>query len=1211
MDWRRRIPSKGLVLGRQAKSFGANVRVRGRAEARHRSGPVTGLLSFIVPVYNVEEYLDECLLSLRFQDYRNVEIICVDDGSPDDSVSIVRRHRLKDPRVRLVRRPNGGLSAARNTGIAAARGEYLAFVDSDDTVPPDGYLDAVRSLDASGSDFAVLPYQRLKRKVISPAAPWIRAIHAVERVGVNVDEAPDALANAIMCSKVYRTDFWHRLGLSFVEGIIYEDQQVSAEAYARAHAFDVLTTPVYNWRMRLDRSSISQAKHEVDNLRAQFAAANESLEVLRRHASADVVSERIVQLLSNDMPQFTQLLVDASDDFWELLREELPLLVDALDREEYLARVPPQQKVLQHLILADRRHHAEEFIRRGGLQIRDARLGEEEVGLVAYLPLWGDADADVPAECFRVAERQTRLRTSVRGVELSGPGALRLRTWAYIENVDLAERSPQVRAVAVPHTKPGEQPRGQSEVPLTAEPTRDVSIDEYAATGSAHADYRNGGAVVDVDLAQLGPGSWRIRMEAEVDGQTRADLLANAWQVGTGSLRHPALGADGRPVMVATDRRGPLQIHVYDDGVVVRSVRLDGPDLRFDGAGPAPDELTLRPERGAPVATATPRSTGDGWTAALRAPEPDAGQGDVAPPWWRVTARRGGVDEPVRWAPDHVTDEVSATEARVATGLTDDGRLTVSVHPAVAVVRSATMHDDRLVLVVETAGFDPVSCDVVFASRPATVTGAVVDRRATGDDRVEIVLPFRETRWGKADQVIRSATYTITFVEHGSGRRIQPRVTPPLLWQLPVDEIAGPVRCRVQVRPGTQLPEVMVGPPLPVEERGMRNQVRLQALANHGAADEPAVFFRSLYGEVANDSAAAVHHELRRRGSDLTLYWAVADYSVEVPEGGVPLLEGTREWHERLGAARYLMVNVHQPSWYRKPAGQVMIQTFHGYPYKGMGQEWWVRSGLPTARITSFLDRAEDWDHLVSPAGYATPHLLSAFFRPERVTDVNVLELGYPRNDVLFGDAGAKVRAQTRHALGIADHQKAVLYAPTFRDYFSADGMTARAVQFFDAAEVAEALGPDYVILVRGHAFNARARESRVAGDRIIDVTYHPDVTDLIVASDAGVLDYSSLRFDYALTRKPMVFLVPDEDEYHRNRPAILPYPPTAPGPRVATNAEVVRWLADLDGLRRRYSDDVERFIADYCELDDGHAAARLVDRVFVTPGASDVEAGE
>ena len=163
-----------------------------------------------------------------------------------------------------------------------------------------------------------------------------------------------------------------------------------------------------------------------------------------------------------------------------------------------------------------------------------------------------------------------------------------------------------------------------------------------------------------------------------------------------------------------------------------------------------------------------------------------------------------------------------------------------------------------------------------------------------------------------------------------------------------------------------------------------------------------------------------------------------------------------------------------------------------------------------------------------------------------------MLEVGYPRNDVLLKAEGEEIRARTRAALGIGRHQKAVLYAPTFRDYLSNDGMTAKGVRFFDPKAAAEALGPSYVVLVRGHAFNARAGLRRVEGDRVVDVTYYPDVTDLCLASDAAILDYSSLRFDYALLRRPMVFLVPDEEEYHANRPAIMPFRPTAPGPRVS-----------------------------------------------------------
>ena len=94
---------------------------------------------------------------------------------------------------------------------------------------------------------------------------------------------------------------------------------------------------------------------------------------------------------------------------------------------------------------------------------------------------------------------------------------------------------------------------------------------------------------------------------------------------------------------------------------------------------------------------------------------------------------------------------------------------------------------------------------------------------------------------------------------------------------------------------------------------------------------------------------------------------------------------------------------------------------------------------------------------------------------------------------------------------------------------------------------------------MRGHAFNARIRADRRAlGDRVLDVTDHPDVNELILASDAAVLDYSSLRFDYVLSGRPMVFLVPDLEEYDRARGGVVPFAPTAPGPHTASTRETV-----------------------------------------------------
>lgn len=95
------------------------------------------LISVIVPVYKVEKYLDRCLGSICGQTYNHLEIICVDDGSPDRSIDILRAYADRDKRIRIIRRENGGLSAARNSGLEVAEGEWIAFVDSDDWIEKD------------------------------------------------------------------------------------------------------------------------------------------------------------------------------------------------------------------------------------------------------------------------------------------------------------------------------------------------------------------------------------------------------------------------------------------------------------------------------------------------------------------------------------------------------------------------------------------------------------------------------------------------------------------------------------------------------------------------------------------------------------------------------------------------------------------------------------------------------------------------------------------------------------------------------------------------------------------------------------------------------------------------------------------------------------------------------------------------------------------
>ena len=98
-----------------------------------------GLISVIVPVYNVEQYLDRCVCSILNQTYQNLEIILVDDGATDSSGRMCDEYAKRDERIKVVHKQNGGLSDARNAGLAAATGEYIGYVDSDDWIEPDMY----------------------------------------------------------------------------------------------------------------------------------------------------------------------------------------------------------------------------------------------------------------------------------------------------------------------------------------------------------------------------------------------------------------------------------------------------------------------------------------------------------------------------------------------------------------------------------------------------------------------------------------------------------------------------------------------------------------------------------------------------------------------------------------------------------------------------------------------------------------------------------------------------------------------------------------------------------------------------------------------------------------------------------------------------------------------------------------------------------------
>lgn len=212
------------------------------------------MISIIVPVYNVEKYIGKCLESLMKQTYTNIEIICVDDKSMDNSAQICERLRSEDPRIRLIRKEvNTGLASVRNLGLKAASGKYVAFVDSDDWVTPD-YLETLYKLVTEyQADIAQGSYVRTTIEVDEKRIKYgvagtdsMTGREALRRMFSTSMVHPD-IEYTIVPNKLYRKSFLE--GIFFPEGKIFEDQYFSAMCYAKCGKMALIDKKIYFYRV--------------------------------------------------------------------------------------------------------------------------------------------------------------------------------------------------------------------------------------------------------------------------------------------------------------------------------------------------------------------------------------------------------------------------------------------------------------------------------------------------------------------------------------------------------------------------------------------------------------------------------------------------------------------------------------------------------------------------------------------------------------------------------------------------------------------------------------------------------------------------------------------------------------------------------------------------------------------------------------------------
>jgi CDP-glycerol glycerophosphotransferase len=240
----------------------------------------------------------------------------------------------------------------------------------------------------------------------------------------------------------------------------------------------------------------------------------------------------------------------------------------------------------------------------------------------------------------------------------------------------------------------------------------------------------------------------------------------------------------------------------------------------------------------------------------------------------------------------------------------------------------------------------------------------------------------------------------------------------------------------------------------------------------------------------------------------------------------------------------------------------------------------------------NFYDNAQTWDYLISQNHFSTD-----IFRRAFAFGKEMLEIGYPRNDVLFTKNNEKDIMELKRCLGIPLDKRVILYAPTWRDneFYGKGKYKFNPPLDFNALR--DSLGEDTVMIVKYHYLVMDQIDWSPYQGFIYSCDLSYDISDLYLVSDMMITDYSSVTFDYSLLKRPMLFFCYDLEEYKDTlRGFYFDFLAEAPGPVTLTTEELIASIKNYDGAL--YKEKQEAFYRKYNHADDGHASEKVVELI-------------
>lgn len=1175
-------------------------------------------LSVIVTCYNIEHYLKDCLDSLNKTIFpkENLEILLVDDGSTDGTPKIVDEYSNKYPYIKALHKTNGGVSLARNYGMDHASGKYIAFVDGDDIVPPNAYTDLMYTAEVHDSQVVVGFVKRFDNLRCHGSYLHKFAVKDT-KINTTLDKTHSLLYDTTTWNKVYLRSFLVKNNIRFIPHILYEDLPFTLDVHLHSKRTSLIKDVVYYWRWR--PQSITQSRSALSNFKSRINSLKICRQMLVKAGYKDSDSLMVdfrKKVMGLDIHIFLENIGDSQEDYIYKAQEMIYKFMRDwhLWTSPYMKKLPIKDQIMYYAVKTANFELLKKFT-----YVKNKDIGYLKPTKFSHHYKFEISEDDssvnshinYSAGTLPTTQRFTGLTVDEDKHTISGKGMFRIR------NVRLFKKpfSDQNRNEDISAKLVNVDNHKVYPIHFLRKRTASYKRVLHPATMWTNSRYKFKFNYQKA-IKALGSGNWLIEVHDVLDNKFWVNDYICAPSKASKALFNPISGhqfkftddfnTNWQLVFKARSKQAMKQNNEIN--------RISNPQIK-DGALYFDAQLNNDYITPTIVFDAYHRLSGQ----VINDNDQVYIKFDLSKWLLKYAQKRYQLllihnktnkEVPYLFNTDHNFDLKSVNDQKeVLVSYLDRNAINVAYRFAQFKVNKYSLVNGRNLRVISTLGMPYHEHEYQYNhAKIVLVNKSLKNRYVLTIKRHQVKFNGRQmiftipllTRNLKQLRVLQGKYHFMVYLPADrnhvvkTGLTLAPSLnmdTPKTLSMNTRDQVTYQVIRSDNGSFRIKIKQPWVGLDSSRSYRALAYTL-IYPLMRMLPIKRNTIVFDSYWASQFSSNERSMYEYIRKHFPKMNTVWFFKNRLTPIDGNAKRVRVFSLKYWYYLATAKYLVQNANFPDQYFKRAGQIEVETLHGTFLKHMGFDEPHFKNATRKIQDNFARRNRRWDYMVVPSNYMKRTASQAFDYHQKV-----IESGFPRNDTLITHDNKTYINAIKKRLNIPLDKKVILYAPTYRKNM--------AFNFtLDLDRLQRELGDKYVFLVRLHYFVAHSDSFFDNPGFVYDVSDYPDINDLYLISDVMITDYSSVMFDYAYLKRPMIFYPYDKKMYldDRNRGTYLNYDESMPGPIVMNENSLIHAIKNLDQVKDQYHDKLIHFYDRFAQFGrKGNATQQVVNTVLNT----------